>query len=173
MPPAGFQNGESAVRGGPTIIGGVPVLLLETIALLGTGITAGVFFAVAVSVVPTLAALTPSAYVRVHQLLGKGYHPWMPLIVTAALLSDIAAAVLTPGPPRWLLLFAAVMLAGVQVVSQFRNVPINRVVGRLIASDLPADWSDPRASWRAWHLLRTAFAVVAFAATSLAVAVTG
>jgi uncharacterized membrane protein len=148
----------------------VTVLLLDTIALLGTGITAGVFFAVAVSVVPTLAALTPSTYVEVHQLLGKGYHPWMPLIVTAALLSDLAAAVLTPGPGRWLLLVAAVMLAGVQVVSQFRNVPINRVVGRLAPADLPVDWPDPRAAWRSWHLLRTAFAMLALAATSLAVA---
>lgn len=143
--------------------------LATALSLTGTGIVAGVFFAVAVSVVPALAAMRPSSYVEAHQLLGKGYHPVMPIVVTVALISDVVAAVLTDGAVRWLLAGSAVLLLGVQVVSQFGNVPINKVVATMRPEHLAADWTDPRPAWRQWHLWRTAFAVCALLLTSLAV----
>ena len=147
--------------------------LFALVSLTGTGIVAGVFFAVAVSVVPALAAMSPRDYVLTHQLLGPGYHPWMPVIVTLALLADVVAVVVTGGAQRWLFAVSALMLVGVQVVSQFGNVPINRVVGRMVPDDLPPDWTDPRPSWRSWHLVRSAFALTALILTSLAVSLPG
>jgi len=141
--------------------------LLHVAALVGTGVVAGVFFAVAVSVLPALRALPPDRYVQAHQLLGRGYHPSMPLIVTASLGCDIALALLAPTPARQALYVgAALLLIGVQVVSQFGNVPINKVVNRVDPDDLPADWHDPRPRWRDWHLIRTAFAFAAMVLTS-------
>jgi uncharacterized membrane protein len=145
--------------------------LPSSLSLAGTAIVSGVFFAVAVSVVPTLAALRPGSYVEVHQLLGKGYHPVMPIVVTVALLADIAGAILADGAVRWLLAGAAVLLAGVQVVSQFGNVPINRTVGAMRPAELDADWADPRPAWRSWHLLRTVFALGALLLSIAAVLV--
>ncbi|MFJ9584818.1 anthrone oxygenase family protein [Streptomyces acidicola] len=143
--------------------------ILGSVTMLGTGTLAGVFFAVAVSVLPTLFALEPEKYVVTHQLLGKGYHPYMPLIATVALLSDVALVFVAPGvAPRVLFAASAVLLVGVQVVSQFGNVPINRVVGRMRPGALGADWEDPRPRWRRWHLLRTACAFGALLLTSVA-----
>jgi uncharacterized membrane protein len=148
--------------------------ILAVSTLLSTGIVAGVFFAIMVSVLPTLFAMAPPQYIWTHQRLGKGYHPTMPLLVTAALGCDAALAILTDdGPERALLGTAALLLVGVQVVSQFGNVPLNRVIHRT-SPDAPLDdWRDPRAQWRRWHLIRTVCALLALAATATAVTVVG
>jgi uncharacterized membrane protein len=138
------------------------------LSLAGTGIVAGVFFAVAVSVVPALGAMRPRSYVEAHQLLGRGYHPVMPVVVTVTVISDVVAAVAATGAVRWLLAGAAILLIGVQLVSQFGNVPINKRVGRMQPENLAADWFDPRPAWRVWHLRRTTFALAALALTSIA-----
>ncbi|GAA3732075.1 putative membrane protein [Spinactinospora alkalitolerans] len=145
---------------------------LSLVSVLGTGIVAGVFFAVAVSVLPALAAMEPGRYIVTHRALGKGYHPHMPLIVTVALLADATLVFLAPVPAaRLLFAVAGVCLVGVQVVSQFGNVPINRRVGRTPTDPVPEEWDDPRPLWRRWHTLRTVFAVLALLATGCAILV--
>lgn len=145
------------------------VQLLSITSLVGTGILAGVLVAVAVSVLPALFALPASRYVETHQLLGKGYHPTMPLITAVALVCDLALAAIAPsGPSRVLYLGAAVLLFGVGLVSQFRNVPLNRAVNRLRPDALPDDWEDPRPPWRSWHMVRTWFSLCALVLTSAA-----
>jgi uncharacterized membrane protein len=144
--------------------------LLSTLVLVGSGITAGVLFAVAISMVPALAAMPPGRYVYTHTLLGRNWDPTMPLIVTGTALIDIALAVLTPAAgSRPLLIAAAVLLFGVSVVSHLCNVPINRVVHNTDPDAIPDGWPDPRPLWRRWHLLRTSLAIVALAVNGLAV----
>jgi uncharacterized membrane protein len=138
--------------------------VIVVISVIATGLVAGVFLAVAVSVMPALTAMPPGPYVTAHRLLGQGYHPVMPLLVSTALLSNVALATVTAaGPVRALAIADAALLAGVQLVSQFRNVPINRVVHATDPEAIGADWADPRPAWRAWHLLRTGFAIAALA----------
>ncbi|MFB4306677.1 DUF1772 domain-containing protein [Actinomadura sp. GTD37] len=136
---------------------------LGVVALSGSGITAGVLLAVAVSVVPTLRAVSPPLYVRIHQLLGRNWDPTMPLIVlTSALTSLVLAVIADSGAARLLFLAGAVLLVAVSGVSHLLNVPLNRQVKGLDPdAPLPADWRDPRAEWRRWHLLRTALAIAA------------
>lgn len=143
--------------------------VIVVIGVIATGLVAGVFLAVAVSVMPALAAMAPGPYVTAHRLLGQGYHPVMPLLATTALFSDVALAAVTgAGPIRTLAIAGTVLLAGVQVVSQFRNVPINRVVHATDPEAIGTDWPDPRPAWRAWHLLRTVFAIAALASIATA-----
>jgi uncharacterized membrane protein len=142
-------------------------------ALVGTGLVSGVFFAVAVSVLPALRALPAGRYVQMHQLLGRGYHPNMPVIVTGTLLADVALAVLTardgrPGRTA-LLAAAALLILVVQGVSHLCNVPINRQVRRTDADTVLAGWVDPRPRWRAFHLTRTVAAFAAMLITCAAV----
>jgi uncharacterized membrane protein len=147
------------------------VELLGIVAVIGSGIVAGVFFAVAVSVIPTVRTLPPALYVDLHRRLGEGYHPVMPLVVTAGLIADLVLIVLAPGGlTRSLFVLATLALVGVQVVSQFGNVPINRRVHSLDPAAVPGDWADPRAQWRSWHLLRTGCALTALAVNGAAVA---
>jgi uncharacterized membrane protein len=147
--------------------------VIAVVSLTATGIVSGVFFAIAVSVLPTLFAMPPGQYVAAHRLLGRGYHPVMPLLVSGGLLADITLAVVAKADPaRSLAIAGAVSLVGVQLVSQFGNVPINKVVHGTDPDSIPADWADPRPAWRSWHLLRTGFAVAAMTITAAAVVLT-
>ncbi|MBF8190916.1 DUF1772 domain-containing protein [Nonomuraea sp. K274] len=143
--------------------------VLAVLVLLGSGTVAGVLFAVAVSTVPALAAMPPDRYVYTHTLLGRNWDPTMPLIVLGTTLLDIVLAVWAPGAlDRTLIICATVCLAGVSLVSHLRNVPINKRVHRTDPDAVPPGWEDPRPVWRRWHLLRTALAMVALAANSVA-----
>lgn len=145
--------------------------LLGVLVLLGNGVAAGVLFAVALSVVPAMAAMPPGRYVYAHQLLGRNWDPTMPAIVLLSALLDTALAVTADGTARaGLLGAAALLLVAVSWVSHFRNVPLNRRVKAQDPERLPADWSDPRPAWRRWHLTRTTLAVTALALNALALA---
>jgi len=136
---------------------------LGVVALSGSGITAGVLLAVAISIVPALRAVSPPLYVRMHQLLGRNWDPVMPLIVlTSAAASLTLGVIADESGTRALFLCGAVLLVGVSGVSHLLNVPLNRQVKSLDPdAPLPADWRDPRAEWRRWHLLRTVLAIAA------------
>ncbi|RRQ88655.1 anthrone oxygenase family protein [Streptomyces griseofuscus] len=140
---------------------------LGVLALLGSGVTAGVLFAVALSILPALFAMPTGTYVYAHQLLGRNWDPTMPVIVLGSTLADTLWAVSGGGEVPAAV--AAVLLLGVSAVSHLCNVPINRRVKAVTDPEqLPADWTDPRPLWRRWHLLRCALAVAALALNSVA-----
>ncbi len=147
--------------------------LLATAVLTGSGVVAGVLFAVALSTVPALAAMPPGRYVQAHTLLGRNWDPTMPVIVLTSTLLNVLLAVMVPGAARALTIAAAVALLGVSVVSHFGNVPINRRVHRTDPDRIPAGWADPRPVWRRWHLVRTGLALSALVADGLAVTLIG
>jgi uncharacterized membrane protein len=142
---------------------------LRVAVLVGSGVTAGVLFAVALSVLPGLSAMPPDRYVYAHRLLGRNWDPTMPLIVLASAAGAVALAVMSAGAPARLFAASAGLLVGVSVVSHFCNVPINRQVKRLDPDRLPADWRDPRPLWRRWHTLRTVLATLALLVNAIAV----
>ncbi|QMU78185.1 DUF1772 domain-containing protein [Streptacidiphilus sp. PB12-B1b] len=146
--------------------------VLTVAASLGSGITAGVLFAVALSVLPALFAMPTGTYIYAHKLLGRNWDPVMPVIVLSTTALDLALAFTHPGAgARWLYAGAAVVMLSVSAVSHLCNVPINR---RVKAVDdpgrIPADWEDPRPLWRRWHLLRTGLSVAALLLCSTAAA---
>ncbi|MEU7318849.1 anthrone oxygenase family protein [Streptomyces sp. NPDC007083] len=145
--------------------------VLGVAVLLGSGVTAGVLFAVALSVLPALFAMETGTYVHAHKLLGRNWDPTMPVVVlTSTGLAVALALIADDGAARGLFAAAAVLLLGVSAVSHLCNVPINRRV-KAVADPrvLPADWEDPRPLWRRWHLLRTALAVAALLLNAVAV----
>lgn len=142
--------------------------VLSIAVLVGTGIVAGVLFAVALSLVPAFASVPAPEYVRIHQLVGRNFDKVMPPLVGLCALSSAVLAV-TDAEHRALRISAVVFLAGVSLVSQFGNVPINKKVRRLSPDALPHDWHDPRPSWRTWHLLRTSLAILAVVVTACSV----
>lgn len=142
--------------------------VLAVVGLVCTGVVAGVFVAVALSVVPALAALPVPQYAQMHRLLGRGYHPVMPIVVLAALAAEGGVAVTAPsGGARAAAGTAAVLLVGVQAVSHFGNERLNRVV-RGLATDVDDGWRDTRPPWRRWHLVRTVCALAALTAAGVA-----
>ncbi|RVX44153.1 putative membrane protein [Nonomuraea polychroma] len=144
--------------------------LLEVIALVTSGVVAGVLFAVAVSVLPALFALPAGRYIETHRLLGKGYHPTMPIVVNVAMVADLwLGLVAEDSASRALFVVAGVLLLASQFVSHLGNVPINRRVKAVDPEAVPEGWQDPRPLWRGWHLLRTTLALVALAANAVGV----
>jgi uncharacterized membrane protein len=131
------------------------------LALMGTGVAAGVLVAVELSIVPAFLALTPERYVETHKLVGRYFDRVMPLLVLATVGVDISLAVWARGGAALAFGAAAVLLICVGAVSQFGNVPINRRVKALAAGPVPVGWTDPRRSWGRLHLVRTMFAVSA------------
>ncbi|MFE9770442.1 anthrone oxygenase family protein [Streptomyces sp. NPDC005931] len=143
--------------------------VLGVAALIGSGLTAGVLFAVALSVLPALFAMETGTYVYAHRLLGRNWDPTMPVIVLSSTLADTVLAVVADGAARTLFAAAAVLLLGVSGVSHLCNVPINRRVKSITdPAAIPADWEDPRPLWRRYHYLRTTLAVLALALNAAA-----
>lgn len=143
--------------------------VLGVVELLGSGIVAGVLFAVAISHVPALMAMPPDRYIYSIKLLGRNWDPAMPIIVLSSTAIAIALSVIVPGASRTLFAGAAVLLIGVSIVSHYANVPINRQMKTIDPERMPEDWHDPRPLWRRWHLLRTTLAVLALLANAVAV----
>ncbi|WP_328447974.1 DUF1772 domain-containing protein [Amycolatopsis sp. NBC_00438] len=141
--------------------------LLSVAVLAGSGVVAGVLFAVALSVLPALITMPADRYVYAHQLIGKRWDPTMPIIVLSSTVIDVVL-VFTADSGNGLFAVAAVLLLAVSIVSHFCNVPINRVVKSLDPESIPADWRDPRPLWRRFHLLRTALALVAVVVNAVA-----
>jgi uncharacterized membrane protein len=142
--------------------------VLEIAVLLGSGTVAGVLFAVALSTLPALIAMPPGRYIYAHKLLGRNWDPTMPAIVLSSTVLDIV--LVFTGARAALFAVAAVLLAGVSVVSHFANVPINKVMRTLNPDDMPEQFDDPRPLWRRWHHLRTALALLALIVNATAIA---
>ncbi|QYC40177.1 hypothetical protein Nocox_12795 [Nonomuraea coxensis DSM 45129] len=147
------------------------VEVLSVAVVVGSGVVAGVLFAVALSVFPALQAMPADRYVYTHKLVGRHWDPTMPVLVLSTTAADVVLAA-APAAGRPWFAAAAVLLAAVSVVSHFCNVPINRRVKSLPDWTIPAGWRDPRPLWRRWHLLRTALAVLAALANAVG-AITG
>jgi uncharacterized membrane protein len=143
---------------------------LSVLLLFCTGLTAGVLFAVALSVVPAFLAMPADSYVQAHKLIGRYFDRVMPpTVVVAALTGTVLAVSTVDSVARWLFVLGAALHVGVSAVSQFGNVPINRRVKALPAGTVPDGWVDPRRRWQAFHALRTAFALTALLVNGCAV----
>lgn len=147
-------------------------LLLAVVALTAAGIGAGVLTSVAISVFPALSTMPPDRYVETHRLVGKGYHPTMPIVFNVGMVAALGLGVLEWGGPSALPAFAgaAAMLAS-QCVSHLGNVPINRRLAVLDPGDIPEDWDDPRPRWRTLNWVRACLSVSALVLLAGAAAV--
>lgn len=147
--------------------------LLGVVVLVGSGLTAGVLFSVALSVVPAFLGVEPQRYVELHKLVGRRYdHVMPPMVVTWTLCDVVLAVAADTASGRLLFTLAATLGCGVAAVSQLGNVPINRRVKRMPAGPVPIGWADPRERWRAFNLARTYLAVLALAANAYALLLT-
>jgi DNA-binding SARP family transcriptional activator/uncharacterized membrane protein len=140
------------------------------VALVGAGVTAGVLLCVAISLVPGFIALPPDDYIAAHKLFGRYFDRIMPpiVVVTTLLVAALAALAASADAERIFIAGALCMLS-ISVISQSRNVPINRKVKRLETA--PDDWQDPRSAWRNWHVLRTSMALIGMTLISVGIVV--
>jgi hypothetical protein len=143
---------------------------LTELVQIGSGILAGGLVMVAASDLPVFRALSPGAYIQVHQTKDRYIDRYMPHTAVVTVLAGLALAVLRTGTWARALVVAGVLLTvGVGVISETGNKPINRKVQSWDPAAPPPEVADVRRRWPRFHLWRTAagtLALITFAAAA-------
>lgn len=95
---------------------------------------------------------------------GTVYGPSMPVFFGATLVLLIAAAAILPD--HLVLGLAAILLVVAGIITKAVNLPLNDIFDSWSTTSYPDDSMTLRARWQTWNLLRCAFAVMAFFATT-------
>lgn len=133
--------------------------IVEVVALVIAGPMVGVEFAVAAFTNPILGRLPDDAFRQARRDGSRVLGKVMPFWYVATLVALIAVAVITSG--HWLATAAAVLLAGVVLLTVAVLVPINNRIGAWTdAADVDRDLAR---RWDRLHWLRVALLVVMFA----------
>jgi uncharacterized membrane protein len=146
--------------------------VLAPVALLASGLAAGVMVSTVIGITPLTRTLSYDRYVQTIQYLWPRYDPFMPALNGLTFVLDLVlVGVAGQTGARTLFGASAALLALVMAISVVRNVPINRYVMSLDPGSPPADWpaTDPRVRWQNWNLLRTALVLSALVANVAAV----
>ena len=152
------------------------------VAIVGTGLMAGMFFGWSVSVIPGTRLIDDDAYVGTMQQINRAIiNPGfvVPFFVAPIALLAAAFAQRRVGNDRAAILLATatgVYVVGLLGVTMGGNVPLNNA---LEAFDLPGASADAlherrasyERSWNRWHALRSGAVVVAFALATLSATV--
>lgn len=148
---------------------GSRVMVLQFLALLLLGMVAGSVFGIWRGYDPTF--YSAATFVEVHQGAVRGLNVLLPGLALASIACTVALAWFARGKGTvfWLYVAALLLMVGGGVVTRFINQPMNAQVMGWTAGSLPSDWSELRAAWWKWHVVRTGLSVVGFAVLLAAV----
>ena len=143
------------------------------IALLFSGLIAGLLFGYSCSVNPGLTALPDAEYISAMQSINIAIQNpvFLTVFVGLALIFPVTVFVYYKERPKlyYLLVSAAIVyMAGVFGVTLFFNVPLNRQLAGFSGVDRAGIRAIRQAfegPWNAFHSIRTAAAIVAFGLT--------
>ncbi|WP_033822486.1 DUF1772 domain-containing protein [Kitasatospora sp. MBT63] len=151
-------------------------------ATVATGLSAGLFYSYACSVMPGLARADDRTFVEAMQRINVAIlNGWFALSFAGAMVLLVAAAVLQfrggGGTAQWWVLAATALYAVLLVVTVTVNVPLNN---RLAAAgdpgggiDLAAVRADFEQVWVRWNVVRALAGTAAFACLARALTLTG
>jgi len=147
-------------------------------AVLLTGLSAGLFFAWSVSVIPGTIRVADSIYLETMQSINRAIlNPAFFLIFFGSLILLITNTVqqFQTGSTFWLMLAATVIyLVGTFGVTGLGNVPLNNALDTLQLNELSeyklAEFRQYyELKWNKFHTIRTTFAVISFMFSLLAI----
>ena len=152
-----------------------PAYVVTLATALGCGLVAGVFFAFSAFVMPALGRLAPAEGVLAMQSINR-------LAVTPAFMTALfGTAIAALGVAVWALVTSAerptallvgaggLYLVGTVGVTIARNVPLNDGLAREEArTATEATWREYVSRWSAWNHVRTAAALAAAGAFTIA-----
>ncbi|MFJ8582186.1 anthrone oxygenase family protein [Micromonospora sp. NPDC093277] len=136
--------------------------IVESIALLSSGLLAGAFGYGAVNVVQTFKAVPLDVRLTFHTALMKMNGPVMQSTMGLAVLSSVVLAVLSRGAARRLAATAGALVATSFLVTRFGNVPINAKIKVWAVTTAPPDHEAILRRWEIFNDVRTGAALVAF-----------
>src|SRR6056297_2881697 len=145
--------------------------LLLFSAILLTGLSAGLFFAWQVSVIPGTKRVQDSVYIETMQKINRAIiNPPFMLIFLGPLVVQIISFVLhwDSSITHWLILGAIILYGiGTVIVTGLGNVPLNDKLDVLSLKDLTeiqmaSERQQYESKWNRLHTVRTVFAVLSF-----------
>jgi uncharacterized membrane protein len=151
------------------------ILIVPVVALICTGLGAGIFLGHRAGVSRAMPILSPSSFIQLQQLIHKTFARMMPALIIGALAGSVLWAVLLRSHWRtgefWLVSGASLAMICVLAMTRAVNIPINKRLMTWNAAQPPADLSTAWAPWERIHSIRTVLAIVAFAAEVIALSI--
>jgi uncharacterized membrane protein len=150
-------------------------IVARVIALVSTGLIAGIFLGHRAGVSRASTRLTPGSFIQLQQIIHQIFERMMPPLVLAAVLGTLAWTVLlrTHGSvvAFWLLVAASLSLLVAASLTRTVNIPINRQLMTWSSAAPPPDFAQIWGRWERIHSIRTVLALIALVCQTLALAV--
>jgi hypothetical protein len=110
-----------------------------------------------------MSRLSVSAYVEFHQHSNHTFDPYMPIVIIGAVTGGIALAVMygVDSIPGQLAAAGAACYALVIIIGLPTCVRINHQIASWSVQNPPGEWSQIRARWLRFHVIRTLFSIPA------------
>jgi uncharacterized membrane protein len=146
-------------------------LIILFTAIILTGLSAGLFYAWSVSVIPGTKKIGDLVYLQTMQSINREIlNPLFFLIFFGSLFTLVISSIQQYGNGTifWMILFAAITyLVGTFGVTAFGNVPLNNEldaisIGDLSKTDITKWRSYFEPAWNRLHTIRTVFALLSF-----------
>jgi uncharacterized membrane protein len=141
-------------------------LFIQILAVLMVGLIAGLMLGTGIEQ-RSLRALDMFAWVTEHQVMDAVFRRVMPPFWNGTAIILVIAAILSRGSSRWFFAVAAALLILSLIVTVRIEVPMNRAIEHWNPAAAPANWAAIRERWLAFHALRTASGITAFASALL------
>jgi uncharacterized membrane protein len=140
------------------------VIVVRLVALLLAALATGGLMVNWIGLARAMARISSAAaYTEFHQATNRTFDPYMPIVVSGAIVGGVALAAVSSGvlPASWLAISGAICYAAVLAISLSTNVPTNKAIAGWSIQSPPDNWEAVRAGWIRWHILRTLVSVPA------------
>ncbi len=135
-------------------------LVLSVLAVVAMGLVAGLMLGTGMNGF-TARSLPEASWLLRFQAEDHLFARAMPPIFLTTLVLQIVATALNRGAARGLFLASTVLVIGVLLVTNLREVPLNHVFQSWTAGAAPANWAALRDQWLKNHLVRTVMGAAA------------
>jgi uncharacterized membrane protein len=140
-------------------------VVVRTLAVVVTGILAGMFFGDWSGTSPVRPTLPGSCFIQFQQGLHSIFVQLMPVLIFTGIATNAVAALALRRKDRLAaasFTLAALAFVVIAVLTRAVNVPINELLMTWSAESPPADWWPSWQPWERTHTVRTSLAVAAF-----------
>ena len=144
--------------------------IILALATLLTGVSAGLFDAWQISVIPGTKRASDAAYLETMQHINRAIiNPFFMLIFFGSFITQIISLFLFADQALvfWLLLIATIFYAATLGITGAGNVPLNNELDRVELKGMDIDLKNRfrtyyELRWNRLHLIRTVFSVLSF-----------
>ncbi len=151
------------------------LIAAQLIALVSTGLIAGIFLGHRAGVSRAFTHLAPGSFIQLQQIIHQMFQRMMPPLVLAAVIGTLTWTVLlrVHGPARayGLLVLASLSLLVAAGLTRAVNIPINRRLMTWNSEAPPPDFAQVWVRWERIHSIRTVLAAIALVCQVLALTV--